>query len=161
MVEPKEHRLLQDERRQKRAEEKAQAAKGHSDGTPPAGKTWDKTYVCMTFVNAAYAHGAKDPIFLKYCKRGSTALDGNARVQKTLKNLGNHVKYMGKPAYKDLQAGDILFMEGVHVSMYIGNGKFAEATSGNGPWAESSIAVKNFSQKTYSHYTSVLRYMGY
>ncbi|MBQ6539066.1 MAG: C40 family peptidase [Bacilli bacterium] len=140
---------------------KAKAAKGHSDGTPPAGKTWDKTYVCVTFINAAYAHGANDPIFLKYCKKGSTALDGGCRVSPSLKRLGSRVTNLGKPSYSNLQAGDILFIEGRHVAMYIGNGKYVEATSGHGPWSADSIAVRKFTKKNYSSYTNVLRYNGY
>ena len=139
---------------------KAKAAKGHADGTPPAGKTWDKTYVCMTFVGAAYAHGAQDPTFLKYCKRGGTPIDGNARIKPTMKRLGNVLEYVGKPAYNDLQPGDILMWEGVHTSMYIGNGKFVEATSGYGAWSPKSIGVRNFSKKNYAKYSGVLRYKG-
>ncbi len=138
---------------------KAKAARGHSDATPPKGKSWDKTYVCMTFVNAAYAHGAKDPIFLKYCKKGGSALDGNARKAPTLKALGNRVKDVGKPAYEDLEPGDIMFITGVHVAMYIGKGKYVEA-SGYG-WADKSIAVKKLSKRTYSSYSFVLRYQGH
>ena len=139
---------------------KARAARGHADGTPPAGKSWDKTYVCMTYVGAAYAHGAQDPTFLKYCKNGSTPIDGNADIQPTMRRLGNVLDYVGKPAYDDLQPGDILMWEGVHTSMYIGNGKYVEASSGYGAWDPQSIAVRDFSRSNYSQYTGVLRYKG-
>ncbi len=140
---------------------KARAAKGHADGTPPKGKTWDKTYVCMTFVGAAYAHGAEDPTFLKYCKRGSTPIDGHANISNTIKRLGNVLKYVGKPAYNDLQAGDILMWQGVHTAMYIGNGRYVEATGGYGPWSPKSIGVRKFTKSNYAHYTGVLRYKGH
>ena len=139
---------------------KKAAAKGHPDAQPPAGKTWDKTYVCMTFINAAYAHGAQDPIFLKHCKRNGTALDGEARIAPTLRNLGDRVSYIGHPDYSKLEPGDILFSQGNHVSMYIGKGKFVEASGGG--WDKDSIAVKDLKKSTYnSYYDAVLRYNGH
>ncbi len=138
---------------------KAKAAKGHVN--PPSGRSWEKTYVCNTFVSAAFAHGAQDPIFLKYDKKGSAALPGDNTKGEALKRLGNHVKDVGKPAYSKLEAGDILGMTHKHTALYIGNGQYVDATSSGDPWGADSISVKNFSKKKYASYDYVLRYQGY
>ena len=43
--------------------------------------------------------------------------------------------------------------------MYIGNGKFVEA-SGEG-WSAKTIAVKKLKQSTYNGFSFVMRYTGY
>lgn len=138
---------------------KAKAAKGHA--SPPSGRSWEKTYVCNTFVSAAFAHGANDPIFLKYDKKGSAALPGDNTKSEALKRLGNRVKDLGKPAYSELEAGDILGITHKHTALYIGNGKYVDATSAGDPWGADSISVKKFTKAKYAKYDYVLRYQGY
>ena len=138
---------------------KAKAAKGHV--TPPSGRSWEKTYVCNTFVSAAFAHGANDPVFLKYDQKGSAGLPGDNTKSEALKRLGNHVKDMGKPAYSELEAGDILGITHQHTALYIGNGKYVDATSYGDPWGADSISVKKFTKSKYAKYDYVLRYQGY
>ena len=46
-----------------------------------------------------------------------------------------------------------------HVAMYIGKGKFVEASGGT--WSAESIAVKKFTKAKYNKFTYVMRYTGY
>jgi len=120
------------------------------------GDKWDKTYVCCTFVNAAYAHGANNNDFLTPEKNGKMYLSGDndAAVNMTR----SAIKLIGKPKKEDLKAGDILLIQGRHTSMYIGGGKYVEANSNQSdPFSPSTIAVKELSDKTYSKYTHVFR----
>lgn len=121
-----------------------------------SGDKWDKTYVCSTLVNAAYAHGANNSTFLKPEKKGGIYISGScsATANKKKSALG----YLGKPKIADLQAGDILVKDGKHTSMYIGDKRFVEATSSNSaPFGKDTIRVKALTTKIYSAYTDVFR----
>lgn len=116
-------------------------------------KKYKKTYCCNPFVHAAYAHGAQHPKMLKYCRKAS-AID----MTKSSYYRFGCWKCVGKPAYKNLQKGDVL-VKSTHVAMYIGKGKMVEASGGN--WSASSIAVKKMSKSRYNGFTYVMRYTGY
>ena len=117
------------------------------------GHSYAKTYCCVTFVTAAYAHGAGDPAVLKLCQSGGTFQN----YPKSYKGHGSW-KNAGKPSYKNLQPGDILCKES-HVALYIGDGKIAHAI-GSGGWSSRGILVSNLSQKKYKAFELVMRYQG-
>lgn len=106
---------------------------------------YEKTYVCMTFVGAAYAHGAGDPEILDQCqKRRMTLYETNA-------NFTEFSCWMKIGACKDLtiddlQPGDVLIKwsdyndNSGHACMYIGGNDLVEASGGG--WGANSIGVK-------------------
>ena len=116
-------------------------------------KKYKKTYCCNPFISAAYAHGAQHPKMLAACRKAS----GIGMTKSTFYRYGCW-KCVGKPAYKNLKKGDVL-VKSSHVAMYIGNGKFVEA-SGEG-WSAKTIAVKKLKQSTYNGFSFVMRYTGY
>jgi len=110
-------------------------------------KGYEKTYVCMTFVHAAYAHGAKDPELLAECKKGNHCLE------LTGSNLTRYSCWMKIGLCKDLsvedlQPGDVIVWyaednSSGHLALYAGNGNIVDATSGAGdPWGPNSIALR-------------------
>jgi len=116
-------------------------------------KRYKKTYCCNPFVHAAYAHGTQNPKMLKGCRKAN----GIAMEKSSFYKFGCW-KCVGKPAYKNLQRGDVL-VKSTHVAMYIGKGKMVEASGGN--WSASSIAVKKMSKSRYNGFSYVMRYTGY
>ncbi len=106
---------------------------------------YEKTYVCLTFVGAAYAHGAKDPEILSECKRGRMTMyetDDNFRVFSCWMKIGKCKDL----TIDDLQVGDVIIMwsdyndNNGHVCMYIGNNNIVESSGGG--WGANSIAIK-------------------
>lgn len=106
---------------------------------------YEKTYVCMTFIGAAYAHGAGDPEILKKCQKRYMT------IYETNDNFKKFTCWMKIGACKDLtvddlQPGDVIVQwsdhndNNGHVCMYIGNGDIVEASGGG--WGPNSIAVK-------------------
>ena len=130
-------------------------------------KNWHnkKHYVCMTLVNAAYAHGANQSAW--WSKNGTcntTYIDGDARLSKIRKCKA--LKEVGKPAMKNLKPGDIFVWNKHHVAMYVGkvNGKykFVEATRGSKPYTttahrNSQIHVIELKSSKYKGISSVFR----
>ena len=116
-------------------------------------KRYRKTYCCNPFVHAAYAHGAKHPKMLTGCRSAS-----GIGMEKSTFYQFKCWKCVGKPAYKDLQKGDVLVKYN-HVAMYIGQGKLVEASGGG--WDAGSIAVKKMSHSRYGEFSYVMRYTGY
>ena len=116
-------------------------------------KKYKKTYCCNPYIHAAYAHGAQNPNMLAGCKRA----DGIGMEKKTFYKF-KCWKCVGKPKYKNLQKGDVL-VKSTHVAMYIGKGKFVEASGGT--WSASSIAVKKLKKSEYNGFSYVMRYTGY
>lgn len=129
------------------------------------GHTYTKTYCCNPFITAAYAHGAQDPTVYKKCYAGSsygmTPSDWkkcpNFKTVGACKNI----------PYSKLQAGDVILSNKNvnkwthHVWMYIGHGRYVEASGGT--WNASSIAVKGGAKSKYAKYhshkgTYVMRY---
>lgn len=109
-------------------------------------KGYEKTYVCMTFVHAAYAHGAGDPEMLKDCKSGSHCIsltDTNFTRYTCWEKIGRCKDLK----ISDLKPGDVLVMWSSnndstgHMCMYVGGDKLVEAT-GRG-WTAESIAVRS------------------
>ena len=117
------------------------------------GKRYRKTYCCNPFVHAAYAHGAQHPKMLAGCRRAS----GIGMERSSFYQFGCW-KCVGKPAYRELQKGDVLVKYN-HVAMYIGRGKLVEASGGG--WDPGSIAVKKMSNSRYNEFSFVMRYTGY
>lgn len=108
-------------------------------------KGYEKTYVCMTFIGAAYAHGAKDPEILDQCRRGRMTLyetnDNFSRFSCWMK-----IGRCKDLSVSDLQVGDVIIKwsnyndNNGHVCMYIGNNNIVESSGGG--WSANSIAVK-------------------
>lgn len=123
-------------------------------------KGYEKTYVCMTFVHAAYAHGAGDPAMLKACRRGRTCLSA---YRKSLKDGANQygcwapVGYTKNLKASDLQAGDVLIWTGKHMAMYLDNSHVVDAGGYDNGWTARTIAVRKKSWKSSSY---VIRYIG-
>ena len=117
------------------------------------GHTYTKTYCCNTFITAAYAHGAKDPKTLAYCRAGS-CFGMTPSDWQTSPNF----KKVGKASAVDfskLMAGDIIINNGNaggphHVWMYLGKDKYVEA--GSSGWGANSIASKYGAKKKYNGY---------
>ena len=116
--------------------------------------TYEKTYVCMTFVLAAYAHGAKDPEMYKICHNGSACIsttDSNFKNYKCWKKVGQ----CNKLSIKDLQPGDVLVRyasdnRSGHTCIYTGGDGIVEASGGN--WGAGSIAHKTGAKKRLRQY---------
>ena len=123
-------------------------------------KRYYKTYVCMTFVHAAYAHGAGDPAMLKDCKRGTRCISA---YRKSLKSGANQygcwapVGYTRNLKASDLQPGDVLIWPGVHMAMYLDNTHIVDAGGYGNGWGAETIAVRKQSWKGASY---VIRYTG-
>ena len=136
-------------------------------------KGYEKTYVCMTFITAAYAHGANDPEILKVCKKGKMCLettDKNFTRFSCWERVGN----MKNLSVSDLEPGDVLVAYSHtngggkvwgHMSMYLGNGDIVDASGGG--WGKNSIAIRKNAANRYLHYNNpessknyVMRYKG-
>ena len=123
-------------------------------------KRYYKTYVCMTFVHAAYAHGAGDPAMLKDCKSGTHCISA---YRKSLKSGANQygcwapVGYTRNLKASDLQPGDVLIWPGVHMAMYLDNTHIVDAGGYGNGWGADTIAVRKQSWKGASY---VIRYTG-
>lgn len=129
--------------------------------------TYEKTYVCMTFATAAYAHGAKDPEMYKICH------DGSASISTTNSNFKNYKcwKKVGQCknlTIKDLKAGDLVIRyaddnRSGHIWMYTGADGIVEASGGT--WDADSIAHKSGAADRLKQYGKngnnyVMRYKG-
>lgn len=106
---------------------------------------YEKTYVCMTFVGAAYAHGAGDPEILDQCqRRRMTLYETNANF--TEFSCWMKIGLCKDLTVDDLQPGDVLIKwsdyndNSGHACMYIGGNDLVEASGGG--WGANSIGVK-------------------
>ncbi|MBQ6623436.1 MAG: hypothetical protein IJH57_02335 [Mogibacterium sp.] len=117
-------------------------------------KGYEKTYVCMTFIHAAYAHGAKDPEMLKECKKGNNCI----ALENT--NMTHYSCWMKVGLCKDLkvsdlQPGDLIVWYAAdnnngHISMYIGGNDIVDSTSSAGNvWGPNAIAVRKGKAQKY------------
>ncbi len=109
-------------------------------------KGYEKTYVCMTFITAAYAHGAEDPEMLALCRGGRYCL---SLTESNFKfDCWEKVGSAKSLSVSDLQPGDVICSYAAdnksgHLSMYIGDGNIVEATSAYGDlWGPKSIGVR-------------------
>lgn len=127
--------------------------------------TYAKTYCCNTFITAAYAHGAQDSVVYKVCHNGR-CLGMTCKEWKRSPNFSTLGACKNVP-YSKLVAGDVILSNTNtnkwlhHVWMYVGNGRYVEATGGT--WKASSIVVKNNAKTNYARYqkhkgTYVMRY---
>lgn len=113
-----------------------------------------KTWPCMPFITAAYAHGAGDPEVLKTCQSCRTleTNDNNWHNYDCFEFVGR----MSELSVSDLQVGDVLVhydehnggsKKGGHMSMYAGNGNIVDSSGGG--WAASSIALREGKAESY------------
>lgn len=128
-----------------------------------------KTYVCMTFVTAAYAHGAKDPTALEICQGGGS-FDSHDGVFEQMPNF-TKVGLMKDLNVSDLQVGDVLVHyasdnSSGHMSLYAGDGNIVDASGGG--FDPGSISLKQGAAERYlkakwnpeSSKNFVMRYKG-
>lgn len=134
-------------------------------------KGYEKTYVCLTYIGAAYAHGAKDPDILKACKNCNMPMyenDYNFKKFSCWMKLGSCKEL----TVKDLQPGDVVIKwsdnndGNGHVWMYVGGDQMVESISGasGGCWGANSIALKSGAASRLKSYGSssknyVMRYI--
>ena len=132
-------------------------------------KGYEKTYVCLTFVAAAYAHGAEDPEVYYACSHGKMPLyenDKNFSEFSCWKKIGSCKSL----TIDDLQPGDVIINWSAHsdnsghACMYIGGNDLVESSGGG--WGANSIAVKKgAAAKRLKSYSGdgrnyVMRYVG-
>ena len=120
-------------------------------------KGYEKTYVCLTFVGAAYAHGANDPEIHKACASAKMPMyenDYNFKKFSCWMKLGSCKEL----SVNDLQPGDVVIKwsdqndNNGHVWMYVGGDKFVDS-EGYG-WQAKSIAVRNGASNLLKKYGS-------
>lgn len=122
-----------------------------SNGKP---HTYTKTYCCNPFIMGAYAHGTKDAKALAWCRAGSSW--GMTCKEWKRSPYFHTVGACSKVPYSELKAGDVILSNKNtngwrhHVWMYIGNGRYVEASYGN--WSAGSIAVRGNAKNNYASY---------
>ena len=132
-------------------------------------KGYEKTYVCMTFVHACFAHGTEDPEMLADCKAGKYTVslhDWNFKHWSCWEKVGR----CGSLSVNDLKPGDVIIwwadndFSG-HASLYIGNGDIVDA--GRVGWGADTIAVRKGAAAKYlrtgarmDKRSYVMRYVG-
>ena len=131
-------------------------------------KGYEKTYVCLTFVAAAYAHGAEDPEVYWACSHGKMPLyenDYNFSQFSCWTKIGK-CKNLN---ISDLQPGDVVIHwsdhndNNGHVWMYCGGDTVVE--SGGSGFTARSISAKSGAAKRLKSYGNnnknyVMRYTG-
>ena len=137
-----------------------------------------KHYVCMTFVDACYAHGANCKSF--WSSNGTcngTYIDGNSRISKIKKKARlntiwysyNGNKHGKKPSLNSLKPGDILVTQkakGGHVVMYWGKNSKGEhlmlecTHSSRAKGKSGQIALHNVSKWYSKTCQAVFRFKG-
>lgn len=119
---------------------------------------YKKTYCCNPFVHAAWAHGGCVPKAMEICAKGSSwgfSKGGGYDASSLFTKLGH-------PAKSKLKAGDVLCRD-THVALYIGNGKIAEAASGDdnkkgsAKW-NNSIHIITLTDSNYAKFPRVYRF---
>ena len=134
-------------------------------------KGYEKTYVCLTFVHAAYAHGCGDPEMYADCSKGRrciTANNLNFSRYSCWKKVGNAKNL----SVGDLEPGDVIVTfssDGVsngHVAMYVGGNQIVDAEGIKDCWGPNSIAVRDKASSAlrgaarHSGNSYVMRYNG-
>ena len=120
------------------------------------GQQYEKTYTCMPFITAAFAHGAQDPEMLAVCeRRGSLSLTDSNFTKYSCWDLVGRCNQL---SMADLQPGDVLCDYSAdnkhgHLCMYIGDGKIVEASSAGGAWTPESITVRSDAAGRLSRYS--------
>ncbi len=121
-------------------------------------KGYEKTYVCMTFITAAYAHGAEDPELYRDCSTAKHC------ITETNTNFSHYSCWKKVGLAKNLSLGNLLPGDVIvyysannysgHVCMYIGNNNIVDAEGIRDCWGPNSIAVR------YGKAASMLRSAG-
>ena len=131
-------------------------------------KGYEKTYVCLTFVGAAYAHGAEDPEILYADQHSKMPLyENNNNFSKF--SCWTKVGNCSALSISDLQPGDVVIQwsdrndNSGHVWMYAGDDQIVESTGGG--WGANSIALKGGASGRLASYgrngrNFVMRYTG-
>lgn len=119
---------------------------------------YQRTYCCNPFVHAAWAHGGCIPKALSICRDGSSWDYHKGKGYDSSSLFTN----LGKPAKSKLKKGDVCCNDS-HIFLYIGNGKVAEAASGddnvrNSTKWNNSIHITNLSDSKYKGVKRVHRY---
>lgn len=131
-------------------------------------KGYEKTYVCLTFVGAAYAHGAEDPEILYADQHSKMPLyenNNNFSRFSCWTKIGN----CSALSISDLEPGDVVIQwsdrndNSGHVWMYAGDDQIVESTGGG--WGANSIALKGGAAGRLASYgrngrNFVMRYTG-
>ena len=131
-------------------------------------KGYEKTYVCLTFVAAAYAHGAEDPEVYYACSHGKMPLYENDNNFSRF-SCWTKVGKCSSLSIDDLEPGDVVIQwsdhndNSGHTWMYAGNGQIVESTGGG--WGANSIALKDGAASRLASYgrssrNYVMRYTG-
>ncbi|MBE6028440.1 MAG: hypothetical protein E7227_07615 [Clostridiales bacterium] len=129
---------------------------------------YEKTYVCLTFVGAAYAHGAEDPEILyadTHAKMPLYLNDNNFSRFSCWTKLGSCASL----SIDDLEPGDVIIQwsstndNDGHAWMYAGDDQIVESTGGG--WGANSIALKGGASSRLASYSGsssnfVMRYTG-
>ena len=119
---------------------------------------YQHTYCCNPFVHAAWAHGGCVPKALQMCEKATSWDFGKGKGYDASSLFSN----LGHPAKSKLKKGDVLCRD-THVALYIGNGKIAEASSGDDnkkgskKW-NNSIKVKTLTDDNYKKFKRVHRF---
>ena len=128
---------------------------------------YEKTYVCMTFTGAAYAHGAKDPQILARCQAGKMTMHTNGQ-NFTEFDCWEKVGSCKNLSISDLQPGDVLIQwgngdngAGSHACIYCGGDILVEAMYEG--WGARTISYHSGAAKRLRQYGSnsknyVMRY---
>ena len=121
---------------------------------------YERSYCCNPFVGAAWAHGGCVPKALELCQSGSSWDYHKGKGYDSSSLFTN----LGKPAKSKLKKGDVCCNDS-HVFLYIGNGKVAEASSGddnvrNSTKWNNSIHVIDLTDSKYNGVKRVHRYNG-
>ena len=119
---------------------------------------YQHTYCCNPFVGACWAHGGCVPKALALCQKGSSWGFSEGSGYDT----SNLFDRLGKPSKSKLKAGDVLCSDS-HVALYIGNGKIAEAASGDDNVRHSkswnkSIRTTELTDSRYKGFKRVYRF---
>ena len=106
-------------------------------------KGYEKTYVCLTFIGAAYAHGAEDPEILAADRSNKMPMYENNDNFSHF-SCWNKVGSCASLTIDDLQPGDVIIKWAAnndtgHVCMYIGGDNLVEAS--NEGWGANTISV--------------------
>lgn len=122
---------------------------GTNKKTKPKG--YEKTYVCLTFVGAAYAHGAGDKELLACCKKGGCPVTSN-NSNFTRFSCWMKLGACREVPFEDLQAGDVIVdwsqnNDNGHVWMYIGGDSYVDAAYSG--WGADTIAVRRGAKSYY------------
>ena len=123
-------------------------------------KRYYKTYMCQSYITAAYAHGANDPAMLKLCKNHKVLKCNDTAYQNY--SCWEFVGRAKDLKESDLKPGDVLITWETHMAMYIGNGDTIDARSTD-YWGANSIAIRKGAIKKFLKHKDksfVMRYKG-